>query len=127
MIPIVHRKKKDRVFPVPRGDVTTKLSLGGNNDVITKLFLPSGSLVSDILAGDGKLVNIFLRGFALEITLTAFFCFRIRGVNVVLFAEPYTLIQYVIQMYINLGVCTVYIIRLYNLYLLAGSSLLLCI
>jgi hypothetical protein len=42
-------------------DVTTKLSLGGNNDVITELFLPRGSLVSDIPAGDGKLVNLFLR------------------------------------------------------------------
>jgi hypothetical protein len=54
------------MFPVPRRDVTTKLSLGGNNDVITDLFLPSGSLVSDIPAGDGKLVNIFLRCRELE-------------------------------------------------------------
>jgi hypothetical protein len=51
--------KKSREFPVPRRDVTTKLSLGGNNVVITELFLPRGSLVSDIPAGDGKLVNIF--------------------------------------------------------------------
>jgi hypothetical protein len=57
----VHRKKKVRKFPVPSRDVTTKLSLGGNNDVITELFLPRGSLVSDIPAGDGKLVNLFLR------------------------------------------------------------------
>ncbi len=54
-----HRKKKDREFPVPSRDVTTKLSLGGNNDVITELFLPRVSLVSDIPAGDGKLVNLF--------------------------------------------------------------------
>jgi hypothetical protein len=54
-------KKKDREFPVPSRDVTTKLSLGGNNDVITELFLPRGSLVSDIPAGDGKLENLFLR------------------------------------------------------------------
>jgi hypothetical protein len=40
---------------------TTKISLGGNNDVITELFLPKGSLVSNIPAGDGKLVNLFLR------------------------------------------------------------------
>ncbi len=54
--------KKVREFPVPSRDVTTKLSLGGgNNDVITELFLPRGSLVSDIPAGDGKLVNLFLR------------------------------------------------------------------
>jgi hypothetical protein len=33
--------------------------MGGNNDVITELFLPRGSLVSDIPAGDGKLVNLF--------------------------------------------------------------------
>jgi hypothetical protein len=55
----MHREKKVREFPVPSRDVTTKLSLGGNNDVITKLFLPRGSLVSDIPAGDGKLVNLF--------------------------------------------------------------------
>jgi hypothetical protein len=55
----LHRKKKVREFPVPRRDVTTKLSLGGNNDVITELFLPRRSLVSDIPAGDGKLVNLF--------------------------------------------------------------------
>ncbi len=45
-------KKRFASFP-------TKLSLGGNNDVITELFLPRGSLVSDIPAGDGKLVNLF--------------------------------------------------------------------
>ncbi len=56
-----HRKKKVLEFPVPTWDVTTKLSLGENNDVITELFLPRGSLVSDIPAGDGKLVNLFLR------------------------------------------------------------------
>ncbi len=53
--------KKVREFPIPSRDVTTKLSLCGNNDVITELFLPRGSLVSDIPAGDGKLVNLFLR------------------------------------------------------------------
>ncbi len=57
----LHRKKKVREFPVPSRDVTTKLSLGGDNDVLTELFLPRGSLVSDIPAGDGKLVNLFLR------------------------------------------------------------------
>ncbi len=60
-LPTVHRKKKVREFPVPSRDVTTKLSLSGNNDVVTELFLPRGSLVSDIPAGDGKLVNLFLR------------------------------------------------------------------
>jgi hypothetical protein len=53
--------KKVRELSVPSRDVTTKLSLGGNKDVITELFLPRGSLVSDIPAGDGKLVNLFLR------------------------------------------------------------------
>ncbi len=51
---ILHRKKKVREFPVPSRDVTL------NNDVMTELFLPRGSLVSDIPAGDGKLVNLFL-------------------------------------------------------------------
>ncbi len=54
----LHRKKKVREFPVPSRYVTTKLSLGGNNDVITELFLPRGS-GCDIPAGDGKLVNLF--------------------------------------------------------------------
>jgi hypothetical protein len=58
-VEILHRKKKVREFPVPSRNVTTKLSLGGNNDVITELFLPRGSLVSEIPAGDGKLVNLF--------------------------------------------------------------------
>jgi hypothetical protein len=45
--------------PVPSRDVATKLSLGGNNDVITELFLPRRSLVCDIPAGHGKLENLF--------------------------------------------------------------------
>ncbi len=57
----VHRKKRVREFPVPSRDVSTKLSLGRNNDVRAELFLPRGSLVSDIPAGDGKLVNLFLQ------------------------------------------------------------------
>ncbi len=60
-ISLLHHKKKVREFPVPSEDVTTKLSLGGKNDVITELFLPRGSLVSNIPAGDGKLMNLFLR------------------------------------------------------------------
>ncbi len=51
-------KKGLRVSP-PQPGVTTELSLGGNNDVIYELFLPKGSLVSDIPAGDGKLLNLF--------------------------------------------------------------------
>jgi hypothetical protein len=37
----------------------TKLSLGGNNDVIYELFLPRESLVSDILLGTGILKSFF--------------------------------------------------------------------
>jgi hypothetical protein len=56
-LPTYTVKKRIASFLSPA--VTTKLSLGGNNDVITELFLPRESLVSDILAGDGKLVNLF--------------------------------------------------------------------
>ncbi len=56
---LLHRKKKIREFPVSSRDVTTKLSHGGKKDVITEMFLPRGSLASDIPAGDGKLVNLF--------------------------------------------------------------------
>ncbi len=38
----------------------TKLSMGGNNDVIYKLFPRSESLVSDIPAGDGNIEKLFL-------------------------------------------------------------------
>jgi hypothetical protein len=46
--------------------------MGGNNDVITELFLPRGSLFSDIPAGDGKLVNLFY-----GVALSSFFCHAI--------------------------------------------------
>jgi hypothetical protein len=36
------------------------LSLGGNNDVIYKLFPPKESLVSDIPAGDMNIEKLFL-------------------------------------------------------------------
>jgi hypothetical protein len=52
-------KKKIASFPSPAG--MSLPNSGGNNDVITELFLPRGSLVIDIPAGDGKLVNLFLR------------------------------------------------------------------
>ncbi len=42
----------------------TKLSLGGNYDVIYRLFLPRESLVSDIPAGDGNIEKLFLRCIA---------------------------------------------------------------
>jgi hypothetical protein len=65
----LHRKKKVPEFPVPSRDVTTKLSLGGNNDAVTEIFLSRESLVSDIPAGDGKLVNLFLRCMNLRVTV----------------------------------------------------------
>jgi hypothetical protein len=46
----------------------TELFLGGNNDVLYKLFPPRESLVSDILAGDGNIE--FFYGVA---RLTKFF------------------------------------------------------
>ncbi len=49
-------KKKVREFPVPSRDHQTL-----PNDIITELFLQRGNLVSDIPAGDGKLVSLFLR------------------------------------------------------------------
>jgi hypothetical protein len=48
-----HRKKTFLIFPSPAGMSLTKLSLGGNNDVIYKLFPPRESLASDIQAGAG--------------------------------------------------------------------------
>jgi hypothetical protein len=60
----LHCKKKLFDIPVPSRDVTyqfTKLSLGGNNDVIYKLFPPRESLVNDIPAGDGNIEQFFLR------------------------------------------------------------------
>jgi hypothetical protein len=54
-------KKRFVIFPSPAGMSLTKLSLGGNNDVVYKLFPPRESLVSDIPAGDGKIVNLFLQ------------------------------------------------------------------
>jgi hypothetical protein len=53
----------------------TKLSLGGNYDVIYKLFLPRESFVRDISAGDGNIeklkvhkIEIFF-GFDFEICI----------------------------------------------------------
>jgi hypothetical protein len=55
----LHRKKSFSIFKSPAGKSFTKLSLGGNNDVIYKLFPPRESLVSDILAGDGNIKKLF--------------------------------------------------------------------
>ncbi len=48
-------------FPSPAGMSLIKLSLGGNYDVIYKLFLPKESLVCNISAGDGNIEKLFLR------------------------------------------------------------------
>jgi hypothetical protein len=56
---LLHRKKSFSIFPSPAGLSLTKLSLGGNYDVIYKIFLPRECLVSDIPAGDGNIVKLF--------------------------------------------------------------------
>jgi len=49
----------------------TKLSLGGNNDVIHKLFLPRESLVSDIPAGDGNIAySVHFTPFKADATIS---------------------------------------------------------
>ncbi len=48
-------KKDFSIFPFPAGMSLTKLSLGGNNNVIYKLFPSSESLVSNIPAGEGNI------------------------------------------------------------------------
>jgi hypothetical protein len=55
----MHRKKSFSIFPPPAGMSLTKVSLGGNYDLIYKLFLPWESLVSDILAGDRNIEKPF--------------------------------------------------------------------
>ncbi len=59
--PRIHTVKKCSRVSRPQPGCHYQTLLSGNNDVITELFLPIGSLVSDIPAGDGKLVNLFLR------------------------------------------------------------------
>jgi hypothetical protein len=54
---ILHCKKMLVIFPSPAGMSLTKLSLAKNIHI-----LPAReSLVSDIPAGDGKIVNLFLQ------------------------------------------------------------------
>jgi hypothetical protein len=53
---------KEKVIYCPQpGCHFTNISLGGNYDVIYKLFLPRESLVSDIPAGDANIEKLFLR------------------------------------------------------------------
>ncbi len=53
---LLNKRKKE--FPVFSCDVTTTLFLGGNNDVIYKLFLHRESVFSDIPTGEGKLTKM---------------------------------------------------------------------
>ncbi len=53
------------IFLSPAGMPLTKLSQGGNNDVIYKLFPPRESLVRDIPAGDGNIKKFFYGVFSL--------------------------------------------------------------
>jgi len=53
--------KNISIFPSPAWMSHTKLSLGGNNDVIYKLFPPRESLASDIPDGDGNIKKFFLQ------------------------------------------------------------------
>ncbi len=55
------RKKSFSIVPSQAGKSLTKLSLGGNNENEMKLFPPTESLVSDILAGDGNIEKLFFR------------------------------------------------------------------
>jgi hypothetical protein len=54
-----HPKKSFLIFPSPAGLSLTKLYLGGNNDVIYKLFPPRESLVSDIPAWGREYLKAF--------------------------------------------------------------------
>ncbi len=49
----------------------TKLSLGGNNDVVYKLFPPRKSLVSGIPAGDGNIEKPFFGVWCTVYTLSS--------------------------------------------------------
>ncbi len=55
---LVHFKKRLSIFPVPSRDVTYQTFPGGEWFL---LFPARESLVSDIPAGDGKIVNLFLQ------------------------------------------------------------------
>ncbi len=59
-------KKSFSIFPSQAGMSLTELSLGGNNDVICKLFPPRESLVSDIPFLDGNIESFFYGAVSLE-------------------------------------------------------------
>jgi hypothetical protein len=57
----VHHKKSFSILPSPAGMSLTKLPVGGNYDVMYKLFLLRESLVSDIPAWGREYRKAFLR------------------------------------------------------------------
>jgi hypothetical protein len=68
----------------------TKLSLGGNYDVIYKLFLPRESLVSDIPAGDGNIENLFLRCNMVAVFVNSFIMYCTKSGYTVIEATFFT-------------------------------------
>jgi hypothetical protein len=62
-LPFTVKKAFRYSHPQNAGISLTKLSLGSNNLYMTSLFPPRESLVSDIPAGDGKIVNLFYRAY----------------------------------------------------------------
>ncbi len=60
-VELIHGKKSFSILSSPAGISLTKLSLGGNNLYRTSLFPLRQRLVSDIPAGDGNIVKLFLR------------------------------------------------------------------
>jgi hypothetical protein len=68
-------KKSFLIFPSPAGMSLTELSLGGNWDVIYKLFLPRQSLESDIPAGGGNIEKLFLQCSYVSQMSDSFFLF----------------------------------------------------
>ncbi len=54
---VLHCKKRSVIFPSPAGMSLTKFSLAGNIHILPD----RESLVSDIPAGDRKIVNLFLQ------------------------------------------------------------------
>ncbi len=67
-----NRKKSFSIFLSPAGMSLTKLSLGGNNDVIYKLFLLRESLISEIPGEDRNIEKLFLQCIVIEFRLQNF-------------------------------------------------------
>jgi hypothetical protein len=61
----MHCKKRLTILPSPAGMSHTNFSLAG----IAKLFPPRESLVTVILAGDGKIAKLFLQCLEIDATV----------------------------------------------------------